>query len=54
MGNGFMTKRSCLTNLLEFIELVIGYVEEKCPVDVMFLIIGRHLIKSHMHDDWKK
>ena len=35
--HGFISKRSCLTNLLEFIETVTDYVDQGYPVDVIFL-----------------
>ena len=35
--HGFISKRSCLTNLLQFIETVTDYVDQGCPVDVIFL-----------------
>ena len=33
----FISKRSCLTNLLQFIETVTDYVDQGYPVDVIFL-----------------
>ena len=35
--HGFISKRSCLTNLLQFIETVTDYVDQEYPVDVKFL-----------------
>ena len=35
--HGFRTKRSCLTNLLEFLDLVSDYVDEGIPVDAVYL-----------------
>ena len=35
--HGFRTKRSCLTNLLEFLDLVSDYVDEGIPVDAVHL-----------------
>jgi len=35
--HGFRTRRSCLTNLLEFMEIVLQHVDEGRPVDVIFL-----------------
>jgi len=35
--HGFMAKRSCLTNLLEFLELVTDYVDKGVHVDTIYL-----------------
>ena len=35
--HGFRNKRSCLTNLLEFLDLVSDYVDEGIPVDAVYL-----------------
>ena len=35
--HGFMTGRSCLTNLLEFTEIMSKRVDEGSPVDVIYL-----------------
>jgi len=35
--HGFWSKRSCLTNLLEFMVIVLRHVDEGRPVDVIFL-----------------
>ena len=35
--HGFRTKRSCLTNLLEFLDLVSDWVDEGIPVDAVYL-----------------
>ena len=35
--HGFRTKRSCLTNLLEFLDLVSDCVDEGIPVDAVYL-----------------
>ena len=35
--HGFRTRRSCLTNLLEFLDLVSDYVDEGIPVDAVYL-----------------
>ena len=34
---GFMSKRSCLTNLLIFLETVTDYIDKGCPVDALCL-----------------
>ena len=53
--HGFISKRSCLTNLLQFVETVTDYVDQRYPVDVIFLDFqkafdkvphGRLLLKS--------
>ena len=36
--HGFVSKRSCLTNLLQFIEKVTDYIDEAYLVDVIFLV----------------
>ena len=35
--HGFLKNRSCLTNLLEFLEFVSDYVDQGNPIDVIFL-----------------
>jgi len=35
--HGFRSKRSCLTNLLEFMEIVLQHVDEGRPVEILFL-----------------
>ena len=35
--HGFISKRSCLTNLLQFIETITDYVDQGYTVDVIFL-----------------
>lgn len=35
--HGFRAKRSCLTNLLEFLNIVSGHVDDGSPVDVIYL-----------------
>src|SRR5664279_68235 len=35
--HGFVRKRSCLTNLLEFLEFVSNYVDQGFPIDVVYL-----------------
>ena len=35
--HGFRSKKSCLTNLLEFLDLVSNYVDQGIPVDVIYL-----------------
>jgi Reverse transcriptase (RNA-dependent DNA polymerase) len=35
--HGFVQKRSCLTNLLEFLEHVTNYVDQGYPIDVIYL-----------------
>ena len=35
--HGFLKGRSCLTNLLEFLEFVSSYVDQRHPVDVIYL-----------------
>ena len=33
----FWAKRSCLTNLLEFFDLVVDYADQGVPVDAVYL-----------------
>jgi len=35
--HGFMGKRSCLTDLLEFLEYITTQIDEGNPVDVIYL-----------------
>ena len=35
--HGFLKKRSCLTNLLEFLEFVTNYIDQGYPIDVIYL-----------------
>ena len=35
--HGFVKNRSCLTNLLAFLEYVCGYIDKGLPVDVIYL-----------------
>jgi hypothetical protein len=35
--HGFVKRRSCLTNLLEFLEFVTDYVDQGYPIDVIYL-----------------
>ena len=35
--HGFRAKRPCLTNLLEFFDLVVDYVDQGVPVDAVYL-----------------
>ena len=35
--HGFMKNRSCLTNLLQFLETVTDYIDKGYPIDVIYL-----------------
>ena len=35
--HGFTKQRSCLTNLLEYLEFVSNYVDQGYPIDVIYL-----------------
>ena len=35
--HGFVKKRSCLTNLLEFLEFVTDYIDQGKPIDIIYL-----------------
>ena len=37
MPDGFVKKKSCLTNLLAFMEKVTDYIDSGFPVDVIYL-----------------
>ena len=37
LQHGFTSHKSCLTNLLEFLEFVCKYVDKGVPVDVIYL-----------------
>ena len=43
--HGFRNKRSCLTNLLEFVEKVAKYLDSSEPVDVIYLNFQKALDK---------
>ena len=46
--HGFWSKRSCLTNLLEFLDLGSNYVDQAIPVDVIYLDFQKEFEKvSH-------
>ena len=56
--HGFMKKRSCLTNLLEYLETVLNYVDNGHSVDVVYLDFSKafdkvphrrlsHIMKAH-------
>ena len=46
--HGCRTRRSCLTNLLEFLDLVSDYVDEGVPVDAVYLDLQKAFDKvSH-------
>ena len=50
--HGFLKGRSCLTNLLEFMEHISKWADDGSPVDVgqYTLIFRRHLIKCPIND----
>jgi hypothetical protein len=35
--HGFVKNRSCLTNFLEFLEIVTNYIDHGYPIDVIYL-----------------
>jgi hypothetical protein len=37
LQHGFVRRRSCLTNLLEFLETVTNYIDQGLPIDVIYL-----------------
>ena len=45
--HGFSKGKSCLMNLLVFLEKVVGIVDEGDPVNVLYLrAVRKHLIRS--------
>ena len=48
--HGFVSGRSCTSNLLESLDYIIDMIEEGIPVDVLFFILKRHLIPCHIID----
>ena len=46
--HGFLKARSCLTNLLCFLEEITKWVDERLPVDVIYLDFQKRLIKFHI------
>ena len=45
--HGFVERRSCLTNLLTFLEYVTNYVDQGFPIDVIFLDSQKAFDKCH-------
>ena len=49
--HGFVRKKSCLTNVLVFMEEVTNYIDSGYPVDVIYIwTFRRHLMRSHIKD----
>ena len=48
--HGFLKAKSCLTNLLCFLEEITKWVDDGSPVDVIYLYFQKHLIKFHTKD----
>jgi len=48
--HGFMKRRSCLTNLLTFLDKVSGCLDSGENMDVVFLDFAKRLIKYHTKD----
>ena len=48
--HGFLKARSCLTNILCFLEDVIKWVDEGSPVDIIYLDLKKPLTKCHIKD----
>ena len=46
--HGFMARKSCLTNLLEYLETLTRLVDEGHNLDVIYLDFERHLIRCHI------
>ena len=43
--HGFWSKRSCLTSLLEFLNLVSNYADQGIPADVIYLDFQKAFVK---------
>ena len=52
--HGFMNKRSCLTNLLEFLEYLTDEMDNGFSTDLVYLDFSMHSIQSLNKDCWKK
>ena len=48
--HGLLKARSCLTNLLCFLEEIAKWVDDGLPVDVVYLDFRKHSIKCHIKD----
>ena len=48
--HGFIKGRSCLTNLLTFLDKVTGSLDSGENVDIVFLDLLKHSIKFHTND----
>ena len=48
--HGFLRGRTCLTNLLEYTEIISKWVDDGSPVDVIFLTFKRLLVRFHIKD----
>ena len=48
--HGFLPGRSCLTNLLAYLESVTKHVDSGIPVDTVFWTLLRHLIRYPIED----
>jgi len=44
--HGFLKHRSCLTNLLEFLEIVTNYIDQGYPIDVIYLDLQKTFDKA--------
>src|SRR5277367_6601805 len=52
--HGFRKDKSCLTNLLEYSQIVADYIDNGEPVDAIFLDFQKHLTKYLMRGFLKK
>ena len=48
--HGFLKARSCLTNLLCFLEEITKWVDDGSPVDVIYLYFQKAFDKVHIKD----
>jgi len=48
--HGFRKGRSCLSNLLSFLDQVTGLVDKVCSLDIVYLDLAKALIRSRIRD----
>ena len=48
--NGFRSKRSTTTSLLEFYEMVTETMDRGCAIDIFYFDLEKHSTPSHMNN----